>query len=163
MLPLPKFFTLPAILSNLFPFASPGKPSEWPENWIMKAFYGVIGWSLLGAPNWQKVSVPQITLPTPAPTTSSSFITSTTSTPLKSTPLKARVEPASGILVTCPSTIQVVNIRQGAGLSTVLATVPCGDRVNVLGSSRISSNNEVWVPVEYKGTRGWATARYLSL
>jgi len=56
-----------------------------------------------------------------------------------------------------------VNIRQSAGLTGVVATVPCGDRVTVTSTDRISSNTEIWVPIDYNGTQGWATARYLDV
>jgi Bacterial SH3 domain len=168
MLPLPKFLTLPAILSTLFPPPSPGKASEVPERWIINGFYLLVGWALLGAPNWSNVSAPKISLPklpeastpvtTPVITQTTAFTTETTTTAVKPVATSA-----SGILVTCPNTIRMVNIRQGAGLTTILATVPCGDRVNLLGSDRIPSSTETWVPVEYKGIKGWVTARYLRI
>jgi hypothetical protein len=179
MLPLPKFLTLPAILKTLFPPASPGKASEFPEKWVINGFYAIVGWSLLGAPNWSNASAPTITLPklpetktpvvtpvvapvvapvtpvvTPVMPQTSTFTTAKTTTAVK---------PLSTVLVRCPGNIQVVNIRQGAGLTPILATVPCGDRVNLLGTNRLANGTETWVPIEYKGTKGWATARYLAL
>jgi Bacterial SH3 domain len=171
MLPLPKFLTLPAILKTLFPPASPGKASEFPEKWAINGFYAIVGWSLLGAPNWSNASAPTITLPklpeaktplvtpttpvmTPVVTETTAFTTAATSTAVK---------PVSTVLVRCPGNIQVVNIRQGAGLTNVLGTVPCGDRVTLLGTDRISNGPETWIPIDYKGTKGWATARYLAL
>jgi uncharacterized protein YraI len=96
-----------------------------------------------------------VTMPvtTPVMTQTSPFTTANTTTAVK---------PLSTVLVRCPGTIQVVNLRQGAGLTPVLATVPCGDRVNLLGTNRIANGTETWVPIEYKGTKGWATARYLA-
>ena len=174
MPPLLKFLTLPAILLTLFPRATPGKASEFPEKWIISAFYGVIGWSLLGAPNWNKVSVPEISLPKPSPSTLAkppgtgiaqpvpvtTFTTATTSTAVKPA---AQSNAQSGVRVICPAPIKVVNIRQSAGLTAVIASVPCGDRVTVTSTDRISSSTEIWVPIDYKGTKGWATARYLDL
>jgi hypothetical protein len=156
MLPLFKILTLPALLSFLFPKASPGKATEWPENFIIKAFYGVAGWSILGAPNLLQanISLPKVELPKLEQ--ASNFTTAQSTTKLK-TPT------ATGVLVRCPNTLQVVNIRQGAGLTAVLGQVNCGDRVNIMGADRPNLNGETWVPVEHKGMKGWATARYLAL
>jgi hypothetical protein len=156
----PKFLTLPVILSFLIPKASPGKPTEWAERLAINLFYAVAGWSMLGAPNWHKakVSMPEIPLPK---TEQSIFTNAKTITPLTT----AITTPAqtTGVLVRCPTTIQVVNIRQNAGLATVTAQVNCGDRVTVRGSDRPVMNGETWVPVQSKGVNGWATARYLAL
>ncbi len=162
MLPLPKFLTLPAILKTLFPPASPGKPSEFPEKWAINGFYAIVGWALLGAPNWSNASAPTITLPklpepktpvvTPVVTQTTAFTTATTT---------MAVNPLSTVLVRCPENIQVVNLRQGPGLTPILATVPCGTRANLLGTDRIANGTETWMPIEYNGTKGWATARYL--
>ena len=163
MPPLLKFLTLPAILLTLFPRPTPGKASEFPEKWIITGFYALIGWSLLGAPNWNKVSVPEITLPkaSPSPTVPvTTFTTATTSTALK--PVAQSSNPSS-VLVICPTPVKVVNIRQSAGLTAVIASVPCGDRVTVTGTDRISSSTEIWVPIDYKGTKGWTAARYLEV
>ena len=166
MPPLLKFLTLPAILLTLIPRATPGKASEFPEKWIIVGFYAVIGWSLLGAPNWNKVSAPKISPPqppSPQPTQSvpvTTFTTATTTTPVNPV-AQSRVQ--SGVLVLCPSSIEMVNIRQSAGLTGVVATVPCGDRVTVTSTDRISSNTGIWIPIDYKGTQGWATARYLDV
>ncbi len=170
MLPLPKFLTLPAILSTLFPPAAPGKASEVPERWIINGFYAMVGWTLLGAPNLTTVTLPQISLPK-LPETSTPVVTPivtpviTQTSAQTSTFTTARtataVQSGSDSLVTCPANIQVVNIRQGPGLTTILGTVPCGDRVKLLGPDRIPSSNETWVPVEYNGRKGWTTARYL--
>ncbi len=115
---------------------------------------------MLGAPNWHKakVSMPEIPLPK---TEQSIFTSAKTITPLTT----AITTPAqtTGVLVRCPMTIQVVNIRQNAGLATVTAQVNCGDRVTVRGSDRPVMNGETWVPVQSKGVNGWATARYLAL
>jgi hypothetical protein len=156
MLPLPKILTLPGLLLLLFPKASPGKATEWPEKFIIKAFYGVVGWSMLGAPNLlqAQVSLPKVEMPKVEQ--AANFTTAQTATTLK-TPT------ATGVLVRCPSNLKVVNIRQGAGLTTVLGQVACGDRVNVMGADRPNLNGETWVPVEHKGIKGWATARYLAL
>ena len=160
----PKFLTLPVILSFLIPKASPGKPTEWAEHLSINLFYAVVGWSILGAPNWQKakVSLPQISLPK---TEQSTFTNAKTATPLKTTVTTAITTPAqtTGVLVRCPTTIQVVNIRQNAGLATIAAQVNCGDRVTVRGTDRPVVNGETWVPVQSKGVNGWATARYLAL
>gem|GEM_PF-1437818 len=129
-------------------------------------FYAVISWSLLGAPNWNKVSASKISFPQPpSPQPSQSvpattFITATTTTPVNPV---AQSCVQSGVLVLCPSSIKRVNIRQSAGLTGVVATVPCGDRVTVTSTDRISSNTEIWVPIDYNGTQGWATARYLDV
>ena len=169
MPPLLKFLTLPAILLTLFPRATPGKASEFPEKWIITAFYALVGWSLLGAPNWNKVSAPEITLPKldPSPTSSvpvTTFTTATTSTAVRPvTQSNPQSSVQSGVLVICPAPIKVVNIRQSAGLTAVIASVPCGDRVTVTSTDRISSSTEIWVPIDYKGTKGWATARYLEV
>lgn len=156
MLSFPKFLTLPVILSFLFPKASPGKATEWAERGAINLFYAVAGWSMLGAPNWHKakISVPEISL---LKTEQSAFTTANTSTALK-TPAQT-----TGVLVRCPATIQVVNIRQNPGLVTVAAQVNCGDRVTVRGNDRPVLNGETWVPVQSKGANGWATARYLAL
>jgi Bacterial SH3 domain len=156
MLPLPKILTLPGLLLLLFPKASPGKATEWPEKYIIGAFYGVVGWSMLGAPNWlqAKVSLPTL----PKLEQASNFTTAPTATAFKS-----QTPTATGVLVRCPSNLKVVNIRQGAGLTTVLGQVACGDRVNIMGADRPNLNGETWVPVEHKGIKGWATARYLAL
>ncbi len=156
MLPLPKILTLPGLLLAVVPKASPGKPTDWAEKSVTSLFYGVVGWSMLGAPNWlqSQVSLPKIE--TPKVEQVSNFTTAQTSTTLK-TPT------ATGVLVRCPSSLQVVNIRQGAGLTAVRGQVACGDRVNVMGTDRSSINGETWVPVEHKGIKGWATARYLAL
>ena len=63
----------------------------------------------------------------------------------------------------CPAPIKVVNIRQSAGLTAVIASVPCGDRVTVTSTDRIFSSTEIWVPIDYKGIKGWTTARYLDV
>lgn len=165
MPPLLKFLTLPAILLTLIPRATPGKASEFPEKWIIAVFYAVIGWSLLGAPNWTKVSLPKVSIPQPSPQPTQSvpvttFTTATTITPVNPV---AQSSVQSGVLVLCPSTIKVVNIRQSAGLTGVIATIPCGDRVTVTSPDRISGGSEIWVPIDYKGTKGWATARYLDV
>ena len=163
MPPLLKFLTLPAILLTLIPRATPGKASEFPEKWIVAGFYAVIGWSLLGAPNWNKVSVPKISLPQPSPQpvqSATAFTTATTTTPVNPV---AQSSVQSSVLVLCPNAIKVVNIRQSAGLTAVIATVPCGDRVTVTSTARISGGTEIWVPIDYKGTKGWATARYLDV
>ncbi len=178
MLPLPKFLTLPAILKTLFPPASPGKASEFPEKWVINGFYAIVGWSLLGAPNWSNASAPTLTLPklpevktpvvTPVGTPVVTPVVTPVGTPVVTqastfTPAKTTtaVKPLSTVLVRCPVNIQVVNIRQGPGLTPVMATVPCGDRVNLLGTDRRPNGTETWVPIEYKGTKGWATERYL--
>ena len=163
MPPLLKFLTLPAILLTLFPRATPGKASEFPEKFIITGFYALIGWSLLGAPNWSNVSVPAINLPQPSPSPTvpvTTFTTATTSTALKPV---AQSSDQSSVLVICPTPVKVVNIRQSAGLTAVIASVPCGDRVTVTGTDRISSSTEIWVPIAYKGTKGWAAARYLEV
>ena len=166
MPPLLKFLTLPAILLTLIPRATPGKASEFPEKWIIVGFYAVIGWSLLGAPNWNKASAPKNSLPqppSPQPTQSvpvTTFTTATTTTPVNPV-AQSRVQ--SGVLVLCPSSIEMVNIRQSAGLTGVVATVPCGDRVTVTSTDRIFSSTEIWVPIDYKGIKGWTTARYLDV
>ncbi len=138
----------------LFPKASPGKPTEWPENFIIKAFYGVVGWSMLGAPNWLQAKVSLPTVEMPKVEQAANFTTAQTSTSLKT---------GTGVLVRCPGKLQAVNIRQSAGLTAVLSQVSCGDRVNVLKANRPNLNGETWVPVEHKGVKGWATARYLAL
>jgi Bacterial SH3 domain len=169
MLPLPKILTLPGVLTLLFPPAAPGKATDWPEAWLIKLFYGVAAWSMLGAPNWlrAKVELPKVDLPQVEQ--ASNFTTAQTATALKPTALKptalkSTANPtATGVLVRCPSNLQVVNIRQTAGLSAVVAQVNCGDRVNILGNDRPNLNGETWVPVEFKGSKGWATARYLAL
>ncbi len=179
MPPLLKFLTLPAILLTLFPRATPGKASEFPEKWIISGFYAVIGWSLLGAPNWNKVSAPEISLPKPAPSSTlakppgtgiaqpapvTTFTTATTTTavnPVSQSNTQSSAQ--SSVLVICPAPLKVVNIRQSAGLTSVIASVPCGDRVTVTSPDRISSSTEIWVPIDYKGTKGWATARYLDV
>ena len=162
-----KFLTLPAILLTLFPRATPGKASDFPEKWLIYAFYALVGWSLLGAPNWNKVSAPEISLPklAPSPTPSAAtFTTATTTTAVKPVAQSASQSNAqSSVLVICPAPIKVVNIRQSAGLTAIIASVPCGDRVTVTSTDRISSNTEIWVPIDYKGTKGWATARYLDV
>jgi uncharacterized protein YgiM (DUF1202 family) len=159
MLPLPKILTLPGILLTLFPKASPGKATDWPEKFIIQAFYGVVGWSLLGAPNWLQAEVSLPTVEKPKLEQATNFTTAPTATSLKAqTGVKV-----TGVLVRCPSNLQVVNIRQGAGLTAVLGQVSCGDRVNVLGADRPNLNGETWVRVEHKGVKGWATARYLAL
>ena len=156
MLSFPKFLTLPVILSVLFPKASPGKAIEWAERGSINLFYAVAGWSMLGAPNWHKakISLPEISL---LKTEQSAFTTAQTTTPLTA-PAQT-----TGVLVSCPTTIQVVNIRQNPGLVTVSAQVNCGDRVTVRGNDRPVLNGETWVPVQSKGVNGWATARYLAL
>lgn len=115
---------------------------------------------MLGAPNWQKakVSMPEISLPK---TEQSTFTNAKTSTPF----ITAITTPAqtTGVLVRCPTTIQVINIRQNAGLGRVSTQVNCGDRVTVRGIDRPVMNGETWVPVQSKGINGWATARYLAL
>ena len=115
---------------------------------------------MLGAPNWQKakVSLPEISLPK---TEQSTFTNAKTATPL--TTVITPPAQTTGVLVRCPTTIQVVNIRQNAGLAPVTAQVNCGDRVIVRGSDRPVMNGETWVPVQSKGVNGWATARYLAL
>lgn len=156
----PKFLTLPVVLSFLIPKASPGKATEWAERLSINLFYAVAGWSMLGAPNWQKakVSMPEISLPK---TEQSTFTNAKTSTPF----ITAITTPAqtTGVLVRCPTTIQVINIRQNAGLGRVSTQVNCGDRVTVRGIDRPVMNGETWVPVQSKGVNGWATARYLAL
>ena len=111
---------------------------------------------MLGAPNWHKakISLPEITLPK---TEQSAFTTAKTTTALTA-PAQT-----TGVLVRCPTAIQVVNIRQNPGLVTVAAQVNCGDRVTVRGNDRPVVNGETWVPVQSKGVNGWATARYLAL
>ena len=167
MPPLLKFLTLPAILLTLFPRATPGKASDFPEKWLISAFYALVGWSLLGAPNWNKISAPEISLPKLAPSPTPSATTFTTAA--TTTAVKPVAQPVfqsnaqSSILVICPAPIKVVNIRQSAGLTTIIASVPCGDRVTVTSTDRISSSTEIWVPIDYKGTKGWATARYLDV
>ncbi len=161
MLPLPKILTLPGLLLTLFPKASPGKATDWPEHVIIKAFYGVVGWSLLGAPNWLQAQVSWPKLEMPKTEQSSNFTTAPTATPL--TTVTSKTPTATGVLVRCPSNLKVVNIRQGAGLTAVLGQVACGDRVNIMGADRPNLNGETWVPVEHKGVKGWATARYLAL
>ena len=163
MPPLLKFLTLPAILLTLFPRATPGKASEFPEKFIITGFYALIGWSLLGAPNWSKVSVPEVNLPKASPSPVipvTTFTTATTSTAVKPV---AQSSDQSSVLVICPTPVKVVNIRQSAGLTAVIASVPCGDRVTVTGPDRIASSTEIWVPIDYKGTKGWAAARYLEV
>ncbi|MCX5962723.1 MAG: hypothetical protein NT070_06125 [Cyanobacteria bacterium] len=156
----PQFLTLAAILSLVFPKASPGKATEWAERGALNLFYAVAGWAMLGAPNLHKakVSMPDISLPK---TEQSTFTTAKTTTPLTT----AVTTPAqtTGVLVRCPTSIQVVNIRQNAGLAAVATQVNCGDRVIVRGSDRPMMNGETWVPVQSKGVNGWATARYLVL
>lgn len=167
MPPLLKFLTLPAILLTLFPRPTPGKASEFPEKFIITGFYALIGWSLLGAPNWNKVSVPEINLPQASPNPAvpvTTFTTATTSTAVK--PVAQASNPSSdqsSVLVICPTPVKVVNIRQSAGLTAVIASVPCGDRVTVTSPDRISSSTEIWVPIDYKGTKGWTAARYLEV
>ena len=87
--------------------------------------------------------------------------TATTSTAVK--PAAAQSNTQSGVLVICPAPIKVVNIRQSAGLTAVIASVPCGDRVTVTSTDRIFSSTEIWVPIDYKGIKGWTTARYLDV
>jgi hypothetical protein len=155
-----KFLTLAAILSVAFPKASPGKATEWAECGAIKLFYAVAGWAMLGAPNLHKakVSMPDISLPK---TEQSTFTTAKTAT-LLTTAVTALAQ-TTGVLVRCPTSIQVVNIRQNAGLAAVATQVNCGDRVIVRGGDRPVMNGETWVPVQSKGINGWATARYLAL
>ena len=112
----PQFLTLAAILSLVFPKASPGKATEWAERGAINLFYAVAGWAMLGAPNLHKakVSMPDISLPK---TEQSTFTNAKTATPLTT----AVTTPAqtTGVLVRCPTSIQVVNIRQNAGLNPV--------------------------------------------
>ncbi len=105
--------------------------------------------------------MPEIALPK---TEQSTFTNAKTTTPLTllTTTITTPVQ-TTGVLVRCPGTIQVVNIRQNAGLGTVATQVNCGDRVTVRGSDRPRMNGETWVPVQSKGVNGWATARYLVL
>jgi hypothetical protein len=156
----PKFLTLAAILAVVFPKASPGKATEWAERGAINLFYVVAGWAMLGAPNLHKakVSMPDISLPK---TEQSTFTTAKTAT-LLTTAVTALAQ-TTGVLVRCPTSIQVVNIRQNAGLAAVATQVNCGDRVIVRGGDRPVMNGETWVPVQSKGINGWATARYLAL
>lgn len=156
----PKFLTLAAILSVFFPKASPGKATEWAERGAINLFYAVAGWAMLGAPNLHKatVSMPAISLPK---TEQSTFTTAQTATPL-TTAVTPSAQTTS-VLVRCPTTIQLVNIRQNVGLAAVATQVNCGDRVRVRGGDRPVMDRETWVPVQSKGVNGWATARYLAL
>ncbi len=156
----PKFLTLPVILSVLIPKASPGKATEWAERLAVNLFYAVAGWSMLGSPNWHKAkaSMPEISLPKIEQSTFTNAKTTTLFTTAIPTPVQT-----TGALVRCPPTIQVVNIRQNAGLGTVATQVKCGNRVTVRGSDRPVMSGETWVPVQSKGVNGWATARYLAL
>jgi hypothetical protein len=156
----PQFLTLAAILSLVFPKASPGKATEWAERGAINLFYAVAGWAMLGAPNLHKakVSLPEISLPKIEQSTFTNVKTATPLTTTITTPGQT-----TGVLVRCPTTIQVVNIRQNAGLGTVATQVNCGDRVTVRGADRPVINGETWVPVQSKGMNGWATARYLVL
>jgi hypothetical protein len=156
----PQFLTLAAILSLVFPKASPGKATEWAERGAINLFYAVAGWAMLGAPNLHKakVSMPEIALPKTEQSTFTNAKTTTLLTTAITTPVQT-----TGVLVRCPATIQVVNIRQNAGLGAVATQVNCGDRVIVRGSDRPRMNGETWVPVQSKGVNGWVTARYLAL
>ena len=155
----PKFLTLAAILAVAFPKASPGKATEWAERGVINLFYVVAGWAMLGTPNLYKakVSMPDISLPK---TEQFTFTTAKTATPLTTAATPAQT---TGVLVRCPTSIQVVNIRQNAGLAAVATQVNCGDRVIVRGGDRPVMQGETWVPVQSNGVNGWATARYLAL
>lgn len=156
----PQFLTLAAILSVVFPKASPGKATEWAERGAINLFYAVAGWAMLGAPNLHnaKVSMPNISLPKPEQSTLTTAKTTTSLTTATTTPTQT-----TGVLVRCPTSIQVVNIRQNVGLTAVTTQVNCGDRVIVRGNDRPVMNGETWVPVQSNGVNGWATARFLAL
>ena len=156
----PKFLTLAAILAVIFPKASPGKATEWAERGAINLFYAVAGWAMLGAPNLHKakVSMPDISLPKTEQFAFATAKPATSLTTVATTPAQT-----TGVLVRCPASIQVVNIRQNAGFTAVVTQVSCGDRVIVRGGDRPVMNGETWVPVQSNGVNGWATARYLAL
>ncbi|OUC12531.1 MAG: hypothetical protein B0A82_21785 [Alkalinema sp. CACIAM 70d] len=161
-----KLPTIGSILALLFPPVTPKKKLDGFDRAAYGTLLGIAAWGIVGHPDFTKLNLelPKFTFSVPPYGESAKNATSpATNTAPSATPIVSQSTPRQGVLVLCPQPIRVVNIRQSAGLTRVLGTVPCGQRLNVTAGQRWLANGEVWVPVAYGGTRGWVARRFLQL
>jgi hypothetical protein len=109
----------------------------------------------VGLSNWiQKPKPAAVATPSPGSTnTPTQALSATTAT--------------GGYRVACPTGFQVLNVRNAPGLTTRVASIPCGSAgVKITGSGSVR-DNETWVPVSYQpapkqSVQGWVARRFLT-
>ncbi len=87
-----------------------------------------------------------------------------TLTPQTPPPEPQAPTPSSYRVICSPdSNRQALNVRQSPSLfAPVVATIPCNAVGVQITGEGITSNGEIWVPIQYQTIQGWSVGRFLS-
>lgn len=157
-----KFMTLGGFLALVLPTVAPRKTMDVFDKVAFGTVIGIAIWSILGAPDLRKTSIELPAIAAVESTSQKSAVTQERTTRSFSRTLANRSVANQKAAVVCPASIQVVNLRQSAGLSSIVSQIPCGQSVQMIQGARQFRSGEVWVPVAYQGQSGWVAGRFLA-